>query len=170
MLSALSTLGSPATSERSDLGGRAPEADDRDRLPYLTMVLKESMRIYPSVATLGRRAAVDTEIGGCRIPAGADVSSYVTHRHPAYWDDPETFAPERFTPEAEASRPRYAFFPFGGGPRACIGQRFAMLEASLALATLLQRYTLTAIDTTISLDLGITMWPSGPVRVRLSPR
>ncbi|MEV5886180.1 cytochrome P450 [Streptomyces sp. NPDC052020] len=154
------------------LGGRAAAADDLDRLPYLTMVLKEAMRLYPSVAIMGRKAVTDTEIGGFRIPAGADVyvSPYVTHRHPAYWDDPEAFDPERFTPQAEADRPRYAFFPFGGGPRACIGQHFSMLEATLALATLLQRFTLTAVDTEIPLELGMTMRAAGPVRVRLTSR
>lgn len=154
------------------LGGRAPGADDRDRLTYLTMVLKEAMRLYPSVAIMGRKAVADTEIGGYRIPAGADVyvSAYATHRHPDYWSDPEAFDPERFTPEAEAARPRYAFFPFGGGPRACIGQHFAMLEASLALATLLQRFSLTAVDTKVPLELGMTMRAAAPVRVKLTPR
>lgn len=154
------------------LGGRAPRADDRDRLTYLTMVLKEAMRLYPSVAIMGRKAVADTEIDGYRIPAGADVyvSAYATHRHPDYWTDPETFDPERFTPEAEAARPRYAFFPFGGGPRACIGQHFAMLEATLALATLLQRFSLTAVDTEVPLELGMTMRAAAPVRVKLTPR
>lgn len=154
------------------LGGLAPGADDLDRMPYITMVLKEAMRLYPSVAIMGRKATAETEIGGFRIPAGADVyvSPYVTHRHPDYWKDPAAFDPERFTPDAEADRPRYAFFPFGGGPRACIGQYFAMLEATLALATLLQRFTLTGIDTEIPLELGMTMRAAGPVRVRLTPR
>lgn len=154
------------------LGGRAAGADDRDRLAYLTMVVKEAMRLYPSVAIMGRKAVADTEIDGYRIPAGADVyvSAYTTHRHPDYWKDPEAFDPERFTPEAEEARPRYAFFPFGGGPRACIGQHFAMLEATLALATLLQRFTLTAVDTDVPLELGMTMRAAAPVRVTLTPR
>ncbi|MGV9253894.1 cytochrome P450 [Streptomyces sp. NPDC003697] len=154
------------------LGCRAPAAADLDRLPYITMVLKEALRLYPSVAIMGRKAVTDTEIGGFRIPAGADVyvSPYVTHRHPVYWEDPEAFEPERFAPEAEADRPRYAFFPFGGGPRACIGQHFAMLEATLALATLLRRFTLSAVDTEVPLELGMTMRAAGPVRVRLTSR
>lgn len=102
------------------LGGRAPTAADMAALPYLTMVVKEAMRLYPSVPVVGRRAVADAEIDGVRIPAGADVlvSPWVTHRHPAYWTDPDRFDPERFMPEAEAARPRYAWFPFGGGPRA----------------------------------------------------
>lgn len=154
------------------LGDRAAGAADQDRLPYITMVLKEAMRLYPSVAIMGRKAVAETEIDGFRIPAGADVyvSAYATHRHPTYWKDPEAFDPERFTPEAEADRPRYAFFPFGGGPRACVGQHFAMLEASIALATVLQRFSLTAIDTEVPLELGMTMRAAGPVRVRLAPR
>ncbi|WP_189939114.1 cytochrome P450 [Streptomyces sulfonofaciens] len=154
------------------LGGREPGAEDRDRLPYLTMVLKEAMRLYPSVPITGRRTVAETEIGGFRIPAGADVtvSPYVTHRHPAYWTDPEVFDPARFAPEAEADRPRYAYFPFGRGPRACIGQHFTMLEASIALACFLQRFGLTAIDTDIPMEVGITMRPCAPIRVRLVPR
>ncbi len=154
------------------LGGGAPGAADVDRLPYITMVLKEAMRLYPSVAIMGRKAVAETEIGGFRIPAGADVyvSPYATHRHPDYWIDPEAFDPERFTAEAEASRPRYAFFPFGGGPRACIGQHFAMLEACIALATLLQRFSLTATDTEIPLELGMTMRAAAPIPVSLTPR
>ncbi len=96
-----------------------------EELPYLTMVLKEAMRLYPSAPVIGRRSVADTEVDGVRIPAGADilVSPWVTQRHP------ERFDPSRFTPEAEAGRPGYAWFPFGGGPRACIGQHLSMLES-----------------------------------------
>ena len=98
------------------------------------------MRLYPAAPVTGRRAVADDEIGGYRIPAGADVlvSPWVTHRHPQFWDDPERFDPERFTPEREKARHRYAWFPFGGGPRACIGQHFSMLESTIALAGLVE--------------------------------
>jgi cytochrome P450 len=114
----------------------------------------------------------DIEIDGYRVPAGADVtvSPWVTHRHPAYWDQPERFDPERFTPAGEAGRPRYAWFPFGGGPRSCIGQHFSMLESVIALATVLQAYQLDAVDTDVPLSVGITLKATGPVRCRLSPR
>ncbi|MFE1319018.1 cytochrome P450 [Kitasatospora phosalacinea] len=154
------------------LDGRPAAAADLDRLPYLTRVFKEAMRLYPSVAIMGRRAVAEAEIDGYAIPAGADVyvSPYVTHRHPAYWQDPDAFDPDRFTPAAEADRPRYAWFPFGGGPRACIGQYFSMLEGVVGLATLLQRHRFAAVDTRVPLGLAMTLQAAGPVRVRLTAR
>ncbi|WP_328771214.1 cytochrome P450 [Streptomyces sp. NBC_00286] len=154
-------------------GGRAPTAADMAELPYLTMVLKEAMRLYPSAPVIGRRAVADAVIDGVRIPAGADilVSPWVTHRHPDYWPDPERFDPERFTPEAEAGRPRYAWFPFGGGPRACIGQHLSMLESVLGLAVLLQAYEFEATDTgEVPLGAAVTLIPKAPVRCRITPR
>ena len=154
------------------LGGRLPGAQDLDALPYTTRVLKEAMRLYPAAPATGRRAVGDTEIGGFHIPDSANVfvSPWVTHRHPDHWPDPERFDPDRFTPEAEAARPRYAWFPFGGGPRACIGQHFSMLESVLALAVVLQAYELTALDTDIALAQGITLQATSPVRARLTRR
>ncbi|WP_370410484.1 cytochrome P450 [Streptomyces fradiae] len=154
------------------LAGRTPGAADLDALPYLTQVLKEAMRLFPAAPAIGRRAVAATEIGGHTIPAGADVivSSWVTHRHPRYWEDPERFDPDRFTPEAEAARPRYAYFPFGGGPRACIGQHFSMLESVIALAMILQDHELEAIDTQVPLDSAITLQALGPARCRLKRR
>ncbi|MFI8520225.1 cytochrome P450 [Streptomyces sp. NPDC085481] len=154
------------------LSGRTPGAADLDELPYLTRVLKEAMRLFPAAPAIGRRAVEATEIGGHTIPAGADVivSPWVTHRHPRYWDDPERFDPDRFTPEREAERPRYAWFPFGGGPRACIGQHFSMLESVIALAMILQSYELEAIDTRVPLASAITLQALGPARCRLRPR
>ncbi|MEV6399000.1 cytochrome P450 [Streptomyces sp. NPDC051907] len=154
------------------LAGRVPGAADLDALPYLTKVLKEAMRLYPAGPVIGRRAVEAVEIDGFRIPAGADVivAPWVTHRHPRYWDDAERFDPERFTPEAEKERPRYAWFPFGGGPRACIGQHFSMLESVLALAMILQEYELDAVDLDIPVDTGITLRATGPARCRLRSR
>ncbi|MFG2334500.1 cytochrome P450 [Streptomyces sp. NPDC048604] len=154
------------------LAGRVPTAADLDALPYLTQVLKEAMRLFPAAPAIGRRAVAATEIGGHTIPAGADVivAPWVTHRHPRYWPDAERFDPDRFTPEAEAERPRYAWFPFGGGPRACIGQHFSMLESVIALAMLLQAYDLDAIDTDVPLAAGITLQPLSMARVRLQAR
>ncbi|WP_185057364.1 cytochrome P450 [Thermocatellispora tengchongensis] len=168
----------PETRERAQaeidavLGGRMPEAADLDALPYTTMVLKEAMRLYPAAPVIGRMAVTDVEIGGHRIPSGANVlvSPWVTHRHPAYWEEPERFDPERFTPEREAARPRYAWFPFGGGPRACIGRHFSMLESVLALAMVLRTYDLDAVDTAVPLEQGITLRAKGPARCRLTAR
>ncbi|UQX03547.1 cytochrome P450 [Streptomyces sp. RerS4] len=153
------------------LGDRTPEAADLDRLPYLTQVLKEAMRLYPAAAVIGRRAVAATEVAGHTIPAGADVilAPWVTHRHPAYWDEPDRFDPSRFTPEAEAARPRYAWFPFGGGPRACIGQHFSMLESVIALAMILRAYEFEAVDTEIPVNAGITLRTAGPSRCRIRP-
>ncbi|MFJ6760551.1 cytochrome P450 [Streptomyces sp. NPDC091273] len=150
------------------LGDRTPEAADMDRLPYLTRVLKEAMRLYPAAPVIGRKAVADTRIGEHTVPAGADVilAPWVTHRHPAHWPDPDRFDPERFTPEAEAARPRYAWFPFGGGPRACIGQHFSMLESVVALAMILRAYEFEAVDTEIPVGAGITLRTDGPVRCR----
>ncbi|MFI1481699.1 cytochrome P450 [Streptomyces sp. NPDC020747] len=152
--------------------GRSPSAADLDELPYLSRVLKESMRLYPAAPVVGRRSVEAAEVDGHLIPAGADVLvlPWVTHRHPDLWDDPERFDPDRFTPEREAARHRYAWFPFGGGPRACIGQHFSMLESVLALATLLRSYELEALDTEVPLTAGITLQATGPARVRLRAR
>ena len=124
------------------LGGRPPTAEDMPRLVYTEMVLSESMRLYPPAWILGRRALKDYEVGGYRLPAGSLVllSQYVTHRDPRFYPDPERFEPERWTPEAKAARPQFAYFPFGGGPRRCIGEGFAWAEGVLVLAALAQRW------------------------------
>ncbi|MFF7162568.1 cytochrome P450 [Streptomyces sp. NPDC008086] len=154
-------------------GGRAPTADDMEALPYLTMVLKEAMRLYPSAPVIGRRAVAEAEIDGVRIPAGADllVSPWVTQRHPDHWPDAERFDPSRFTPEAEARRPRYAWFPFGGGPRACIGQHLSMLESVSGLAVLLREFVFEEVgEGEVPLGAGITLMAKGPASVRVAPR
>ncbi len=124
------------------LGGRPPQLDDLAAMPYLQQVIKESMRLYPPAWIVDRNTIADDEIMGYRVPAGTMLlmSPWVTHRHPALWPNPEGFDPERFTAAAEAARPRYAYFPFGGGPRQCIGNGFATMEAGLILATVLQRF------------------------------
>ncbi|MFJ5678685.1 cytochrome P450 [Streptomyces sp. NPDC093097] len=153
----------------SVLGDRAPTAADLDRLPRLTQALKESMRLFPPAPVVSRRAVEATEVAGFALPAGADVvvAPWVTHRHPDLWEDPERFDPDRFAPVREAERHRYAWFPFGGGPRACIGQHFSMLESVLALATLLRSHELTAVDQRVPVAAGITLQATGPARVRL---
>jgi cytochrome P450 len=127
-----------------ELGGRLPTVEDLPRLAYTTMVLEESLRLYPPAVGFNRKALAEDELGGYRVPANTLVwmSPHVTHRHPEFWDDPDAFDPERFTPERVAARPHFAYFPFGGGPRQCIGNNFAMMEAQLVLATIAQRYQL----------------------------
>lgn len=126
----------------SVLGDRLPTVEDLARLPYTEMVLAESMRVYPPVWFLGRRALQPHEVGGFTIPKGSFIvlSQWVTHHDSRYYPDPDTFDPERWTPEARASRPKFAFFPFGGGVRGCIGESFGWTEGRLVLAVLAQRW------------------------------
>lgn len=126
------------------LGGRLPTVEDLAHLPYGHRVLEETLRLYPPAWSLARKALAEDDLGGYVLPASTIIlmSPYVTHRHPAFWEEPERFDPDRFTPERVAVRPRYAYFPFGGGPRQCIGNTFALMEAHLILATVAQRYRL----------------------------
>ncbi|MGW8318676.1 MAG: cytochrome P450 [Candidatus Promineifilaceae bacterium] len=126
------------------LDGRDPTVDDLPNLPCTHRVLQESMRLYPPAWGISRKAEDDDVIGEYFIPAGSVIFllPYTMHRHPDYWDDPDAFDPERFLPERAQERPQFAYFPFGGGPRLCIGADFAMVEAQLVLATVAQRYVL----------------------------
>jgi cytochrome P450 len=126
------------------LGGRTPRYDDIGNLRYTRMVIEESMRLYPPAHTMGRQPIAADEVLGHRIPAGADVliMPWLLHRKPSLWDNAERFEPERFEPERAAARPRFAYIPFGAGPRICIGAAFALTEAVLILATIAQRYRL----------------------------
>jgi cytochrome P450 len=126
------------------LGGRRPTADDLPRLSLARRVIEESMRLFPPVWMMSRGVVHDDSLGGYHIPAGSLVlvSQYVTHRHPAFWPNPERFDPERFCPEQSALRPRFAYFPFAGGPHSCIGNEFAMMEAVFAVAMTMQRFKL----------------------------
>jgi cytochrome P450 len=130
------------------LGGRVPTAQDLAQLTYTRMVIAEALRLYPPAWAFARIAQADDEIGGYHIPAGAvvTVSPYVIHRHPAFWEQPERFDPERFRPECSAGRPRFAYIPFGGGPRQCIGNAFALTEMLLILATVAQTYQLQIVS------------------------
>jgi enediyne biosynthesis protein E7 len=124
------------------LGGRAPQVEDLPQLKLSRMVLEESMRLYPPAWAFARSAINEDEIGGYTIPRGAYVLLFpaTTHRHPDFWEQPDVFDPERFAPSRSDGRHRFAYFPFGGGPRLCIGNQFALTEAQLILATILPRY------------------------------
>lgn len=144
------------------LGGRPPAVDDLPRLPYTQAVFEEALRLYPPAWIITRKALGDDEICGYRVPAGALVvtSPYVTHRLPQYWDAPEVFRPERFLPEAAARRQRFAFYPFGGGPRLCIGNGFAMVEAGLIIASVAQRYRPRPVSGhPVVVEPGVTLRP-----------
>jgi cytochrome P450 len=155
------------------LGGRPPTAADVAALERTTMAIKEAMRLYPPAYAVSRLAEREQEVGGYTIPAGSYVlvSQFATHRHPRFWEDAETFDPGRFTAAREAGRHRYAYFPFGGGPRACIGLHFAMLEATIAIALLLQRFAIHSEQDDVPLDThGITLRPGRAVPIRLTAR
>ncbi len=126
------------------LGDRLPTAADVPCLPYTRRVLTESMRLHPPAWGVGRLALETYEVGGYRLPTGTVIvlSQYVTHRDARWYPDPERFDPARWLPEAAAARPRHAYFPFGGGPRQCIGEGFAWMEGILLLATLAQHWRL----------------------------
>ncbi|HKN97070.1 MAG TPA: cytochrome P450 [Pseudonocardiaceae bacterium] len=129
------------------VGDRAPEFADLERLTYTSMVLSEAMRLYPPVWILTRNAQGDDEIGGYHVPAGSDVlvCPYTLHRHPAFWDEPTRFDPDRFDPARTVSRPRYAYIPFGAGPRFCVGNHLGLLEATLVLVTLVRDLRLVSV-------------------------
>lgn len=156
----------------SALGGRTPTYEDLPRLKYTLMVFQEAMRLYPPVWALARTAIDDDEIGGYRVPANAEILlfPYITHRHPKYWDNAEEFDPQRFSPEKEAARPRYAYFPFGGGPRLCIGNTFALMEAQLIIAMVVQRYRLQLAEgQTVEPEASVTLRPRDGIRMTLQP-
>ncbi|MEV0764775.1 cytochrome P450 [Nocardia sp. NPDC050435] len=130
--------------ELAGLGGRAPGVDDVAGLPYLRNVLSETIRLYPPAWGGVRESLGEDKLGGYSVPAGTAVvfSQYVTHRHPVFWPDAERFDPDRFTEAQSATRPRFAYFPYGGGPHLCIGQNPAQLELAIVVAMVLQRYRL----------------------------
>jgi cytochrome P450 len=129
-------------------GERPAGFEDLARLPYTERVLCESMRLYPPTWRLVRRAVRDFPVGGYVVPAGSlvVVSQYVMHRDPRFFPDPERFDPERWTPEARAARPQFSYFPFGGGPRRCVGESFAMTEGVLLLSTLARRWRVRPLE------------------------
>ncbi len=157
----------------SVLAGRAPEFEDVPNLSYTRMVFQEAMRLYPPAWIISRQPIEDDEIGGYRIPAGTTVliSSYVTHRNPRYWEYPNIFDPERFLPERSADRPEFAYLPFGGGPRKCIGDHFAMTEGVLILATIAQHYRLLPVpEHPVEPQPLLTLKPKRGIMVSLEER
>ncbi|MCB1748497.1 MAG: cytochrome P450 [Gammaproteobacteria bacterium] len=155
------------------LGGAPARAADLARLPYLKQVVQESMRLYPPVWGIARRATEEVEFGGYRIPAGSylSITMYSLHRHPEFWPDPERFDPERFAPGRNESRHSYAYLPFAAGPRTCIGAGMAMLEIQLVLALLLQRFRVTPLAGHPVVPLPVVTYkPRYGLPVTLAPR
>ena len=154
-------------------GGRAPGVDDLPRLPYTRMVLAESMRIYPPVWIIARRNVEDCQLGEHLVPAGSFLylSQYVVHHDARYYPDPDRFDPTRWTPEGIASRPKYSYFPFGGGGRQCIGEGYAWTEGVLLLALLAQRWRLEPVPgQRIDIDPVITLRPKHGLRMTTHAR
>ncbi|RAW45297.1 cytochrome P450 [Halorubrum sp. 48-1-W] len=146
-----------------------PDAADARDMTYTDRVLSESMRLYPPVYTLFREPKLDVKIDGYRIPEGSALmcSQWVVHRSSRWYDDPDSFDPDRWKPERRSRRPRFAYFPFGGGPRHCIGKAFSLLEAKLILACVCSRYELEYEGPDLSLRGSLTMHPDHPVPMRI---
>ncbi len=154
------------------LGGRPPGAGDVERLPYTRAIVAESMRLYPPAWSIARRALAELELGGYRVTKGAIVitSPWIVHRDARWFPAPERFEPERWL-VADDDRPRTAYFPFGGGTRICIGERFAWTEAMLVLATLATRWRLTvASDEPVVPLPRITLRPAGGLPMEVVAR
>jgi cytochrome P450 len=155
------------------LGDRPPTVEDIPDLRYTQMVLAEALRMYPPAYVLGRLALEDVRIRGFDVPAGSTVlmSPYVVHHDPRWYPEPFRFDPGRFTQEATASRPRSAYLPFGAGPRLCIGEGFAWMEAKLLLATIAQRWRLRVPPShAVELQPMVTLRPRGGMPVRVERR
>jgi len=156
---------------QTQLGGRAPTAADVPRLTFTNRIVKETLRLFPPAWAFARRALRDIEIGGYRVRAGSSItlSQWVTHRDARFYENPETFHPDRWTDAFAGQLPRFAYFPFGGGPRICIGAGFAQLEVVLLLATIAQKVRLT-LDSTETLELlpSLTLHSKHPIKMRIS--
>jgi cytochrome P450 len=155
---------------RSVLAGRDPTADDLPRLPFTEMVIQEVMRLYSPAYVIGRQAVEPCELAGYALPANGTVlmPQWVVHRDPRWWDEPERFFPGRWRSRPLERLPKYAYFPFGGGPRVCIGNGFAMMEAVLVLATLARRFRMELVRAApVPLRPRITLAPGAPIEVVL---
>ena len=155
------------------LRGSLPGMDDIAALPLAGCIFSEALRLYPPLWAIGRRAMAECRIGDCVIPIGSVVllSQWVTHRDPRWFPDPERFDPDRWTPEARASRPRFSYFPFSAGSRACLGEAFAGVEGVLSLATLAQRWRLLVVPgQRIALQPQLTLRARNGIVMKLQPR
>ena len=158
---------------QSVLAGKIPSADDVPHLPYTSAVIAKSMRLFPPVYVVGREATTDLELGGYRVKRGYTVlmSQWVNHRDPAYFPDPEEFRPERWENGLAKALPRFAYYPFGGGQRICVGNSFALMEAAIILAAIGQRYRFTLDpETVIEIKPQITLMPTYDIPATLERR
>lgn len=154
------------------LDGRTPTADDVKRLPFTTMVLKETLRLYPPLWIIMRLAAEDDEIGGYAVPAGTAtvITGYITNRHPDFWENPEGFDPERFDEQRSKGRSRAAYLAFGAGPRGCLGFPFAMMEMPLVLARIMQTFKVELVPgQTVVAEPALSLRQKPGARVTVEP-
>lgn len=155
------------------LKGRTPTPEDLPKLPYTDAVLTEAMRVYPPVYLIGREATRDMELGGYRVKKGYTIfmSQWVNHRDPRYFPDPEKFLPERWEDGLASRIPKYAYYPFGGGPRVCIGNTFSLMESAIILPAVGQKYRFTLNpDARIDVNPQITLTPAYGIPARLKLR
>ena len=155
------------------LGGRAPQVSDLPKLKFTEMIAKETMRLYPPAYAVGREAIEDTEMGGYRVPRGTQLFAFqwVTHHDPRFFERPDEFLPERWASESIQTLPRYAYFPFGGGPRQCIGNYFAMMEVVLLLATIGQRFSFSLLNEhPVEVLPVLSLRPKNGIKVKLLQR
>jgi cytochrome P450 len=155
------------------LGDREPTADDVPKLVFCDSVIRESMRLYPPAYVVGRRPIEDITIGGHFIPAGTNIlmSQWIVHRDSRWYEEPLRFNPERWTDGLASRLPKYAYFPFGGGPRVCIGNTFAMFEAPLILAMIARRFRLVLVhEGEIRIQPAVTLRPRDPIQMRIESR
>jgi cytochrome P450 len=158
--------------EVAAIGDRELTPEDVPRLGYTVQVLHEALRLCPPAAGVGRLAVRDIDVGGYRVEAGTllAVGIYALHRDPAIWEDPLVFNPDRFSPENSRDRDRWHFIPFAGGARSCIGEHFARLETTLALATIVRAMEIRSVDKDFLCDVPFTTVAKGPIRARVSLR
>jgi cytochrome P450 len=159
--------------EADQLDGRAPRFEDLGKLPYALAVFKEALRLYPPAYLIGRTALTETRIGGHRLPRRQVVflNIYGIHRRAELFPDPDAFKPERFLDGADKRLPKGAYLPFGGGPRICVGNHFALMEGQLVLTRLAQRFKLEgSIERMVEAEPLVTLRPKQAVRMRITPR
>jgi cytochrome P450 len=162
-----------ATDGNSHNSSRIPTPDDIPKLQYTEKVLRESMRLYPPVWTMGRYVEKDYPVGEYTIPAGSSIlmSQYVMHHDPQYYEEPEQFNPDRWTAKFKTDLPRFSYFPFGGGIRGCIGEPFAWMEGILIIAVIAQKWTMRLVPgQRIKLDPAITLRPKYGMKMKLIRR
>ena len=159
--------------EIDQLEGRPPAMDDVPRLKYTDMILKEVMRLYPPAYGVGRSAIADCELGGFHVPAKTQVFAFqwAIHRDPRFFAEPDRFHPERWTDEFTANLPKYAYFPFGGGPRICIGNTFAMMEMVLVMATIAQKFRFRmTVPRSVEIEPAMSLRPRGGIPLVIESR